>query len=219
MPAIDRISSAFSEPWTAWTMLLLILLLIVADRMQRGLIMNSFHGLFHLQERDSIFSDITPNIYGVVALRMYQIGIVAMALYSGLFTEGRFSFLTYLIIIALTLIVFLIVHYLTGLVNFVFLSKEQTEIAMHNFNGLLTCTTILLYPVVAIVLFTPELSEWILWTGYGIVVLFYVSFWLSKAFILFFNKLLVCIYILLYFCTLEIAPLAGMVFAVYMLIN
>ncbi len=210
MDAIMRISSSVSEPWVAWTMVLLLLLIIVANGMQRGVIVNSFRGLRTAKERDNLFDVTMQSPLGQVCLNMYKIGIFTLTLYTLLAPSGTFSWLICLriggIIVGLAVGKFLLVH----LLGYIFFNTKTAHIAVHHYTGITTCCAILLYPILLFMLFVPQMGHTGMYILCGIVGLFYLSVLLMKIFQFFFTQPLASFYIFLYLCTLEAIPLIGL---------
>ena len=219
MPFLPRISSPLSEPWTAWVMALLLILLLLADRMQRGTVLNSLRALFDVKERDSIFSATVKNIYGEAALMLYKTGIFALALYVSVFHTGSFGFLSYLLIWLLVAATVFLQYLLSAYTFWLFLDFKAFAVARLHSANLANVFSFLLYPFLLVVLFTPFISRQALLVGLAVLLAAALAVWLMKAFRLFFTNFLAGFYIFLYLCTLEIVPLCGMVLAAQAIVN
>ncbi|MBR1808707.1 MAG: DUF4271 domain-containing protein [Paludibacteraceae bacterium] len=215
MSFISRISTSYSEPWVAWVMLGLLVLLLVADFFQRGLIIGSFRSITATKERESLFSEVTKTTAGSIFIYMYEVGIVALAVYAMLFTDGSFSLWEWLIVVALVCLLSALHYLFVWLVCYVFLGKQAMQPIMLHYGNLCIVVSTLLYPLMLLVLFAPFVSHTVALVLVSVLAVFALIIWLIKAFRLFFTNFLAGFYIFLYLCTLEIVPLAGMVFVVW----
>lgn len=219
MEFFPRISSPFSEPWVAWTMVILLVLLILADRIQRGLATTAFRGLFSNKDRDSIFSESVSNRYGQIALLLYEIGITSLTLYVSMYQTGPFSFLTFLRICGIICAAAGIRYIIREVFAYIFLTPKEFRGAKYHYHILINVYTILLYPLILPMLFVPFMTPQTNTILLSVLALSALILWLIKAFRLFFTNILAGFYIFLYLCTLEILPILGVVSAVRLLVN
>lgn len=219
MNFIPRISSSMSELWTSWIMAGLLLLLLFADFYMRGIVRGSFRSLFVSKDRDSIFSEVTHNFYGQAALLLYKAGVLGMMIHFLVFRGGEYSCLDWVYISLLVLGIGVVKYIIALALSFVFINKSMFETAYLRYSDLITVTTILLYPVLLVVLFTPFISFNVAVIILSIIGSFTLVVWIWRAFQLFFTNLLASFYIFLYLCTLELLPFVGLLFAAFYIVN
>ena len=215
MEFIRRISTSYSEPWVAWVMLGLLILLLMADYFQRGLLVGSFRSITAAKERESLFSEVAKTTAGGIFIYVYEVGIVALAVYALLFEGGHFSFWVWLVVVALVCLLSGL-HYLTTWLScYVFLGKQALQPIMMHYSNLCVVVCTLLYPILLLIFFAPFITHIVAVVFVGVLAVFALFIWLIKAFRLFFTNFLAGFYIFLYLCTLEIVPLAGLIFVVW----
>ena len=207
MDGILRISSSLSEPWTAWVMLLLLIVIALAEKFQPGLVRNSIENMFTIKERDSLFSMSSPDMRARVLLNIYQISIIALSLYTVCFVGEKFGFLVFLETAGLVTLVFGVKDAVCRLVAFVFFDSKTFNLTKRHYVYLLTAFTIYAYPVLLVVLFWHSIPVTAAWVAAIVLYAFFFVCILIKLFRLFFTDFLACFYILLYLCTLELIPL------------
>ncbi len=209
MNAIERISSSISEPWVAWMMLFLLCMLCLANTLQQGMFVNSFRTLRNAKERDNMFDITQSNILGKVFLYVYKVGVLAFALYTILPHEG--FYFSHFLCLAGVVIVFLLGKFiLSRFLAYVFFTPHVFRVALHHYVGLTNCCTLLLYPILLLALFVPNLPQIMPLILYAILLLFFTIVLIIKIFQLFFTQPLASLHIFLYLCTLEALPLIAL---------
>ena len=188
-------------------MLFLLILLILIERQQRSFILYTFSNVFSIKERDSIFSPVTQNSFSQIVLFLYKVCCFSLAIYYIIFNSEIFSIIDFIKIIFIVLSFFAIKYILIRYISFVFMNNTTFTIIYYHYNQLVNFFSIILYPILLICLFTPQICRIVFTDIFILFVVFYFILWLIKAFRLFFTNLLAFLYILLYFCTLEILPL------------
>ncbi len=211
MQSIARISSSVSEPWVAWTMVVLLVLLVLANSLQRGVIINSFRGLRTAKERDNLFNITIPNPVGHVCLECYKVGIFALTIYTLFAPQGAFLAAHFGLIVAGVVGVLVVKYLIARLLSYVFFSNKIFQIAVRHYVGITTCCAILLYPLLLFMLFFPQMGTTAMYILGGTVGIFYIIVLLMKIFQFFFTQPLASVYIFLYLCTLEAIPFIGLV--------
>ncbi len=212
MNAIARISSSISEPWVAWTMVILLLLIILSESLQRGIIINSFRGLHAAKERDNLFNITISNPIGQICLECYKIGIFSLTLYALLAPHSPFHIQPFFLMILCVIAFFTIKYLLARLLAYVFFSNNIFHIALRNYTGITTCCSVLLYPILLFMLFAPQIGTITIYILCGSVLLFYAILLIIKFFQFFFTRTLASVYIFLYLCTLEAIPFIGLIY-------
>ncbi len=218
MQILPRISSSLTEPWVAWGMLILLVLLLGADILQRGIVVSSFKGLRLNKERDSLFDTSQYNFIGRLCLLLYKIAMFTLALYAVVCDPTNFHFLPFLTLCGITIGMLTIKWCLTRLIAFVFFDLKTYNVASHQYMQLTTCCAVLLYPIMLLVLFVPQIGRVASGILLGLVLFFFIIVLLIKIFHLFFHTPLASLHIFLYLCTLEALPLVGLFYVTRMLV-
>lgn len=209
MQGLLRISSGFSEPWVAWTMLLLLLLLLIDMKMEPGLLLDHCRDLLSRKERDNLFNESTGNTLGRVCLLVFKAGVFVMAIYLCCEPVTALHGWHYLLLFSVWAGIAIVKYLLERLVMYVFLTRADYAVARRQYDNLTTCLCALLYPIVLLVLFFPIDNLPVVRWMFIVVAIVFVVVYLLKSMQLFFRKILAGLYIFLYLCTLEILPVLG----------
>lgn len=205
MHTIPTISSPFSEPWTAWVLLLILVLGILVNVTQPGVIWNSFRTLLSKPERS--YADTQSNVTGQMILRLFRLLTVSMAYYLVLYRTGTFSLLHYGLIIALVGGVDIVRWLLILMIDYTFrLQKKCATITMH-YSAIQTAACCALYPFML----------WIMYYGInafltkGVLVLIGITLALIlyKFMRAYLRNAVSLFYIIIYVMTLEVLPLVA----------
>ncbi len=218
MSFLSRYSTSYSEPWVAWTMLLLLVLLLFTNYLQKGLVIGGFRSITATKERESIFSDVTKNTAGEICLFIYEVAIVGLTVYTLLFNGGDFSFVSFLTATAVICVLTAVKYLLVRLTCYVFLGKNAWSAMSLQYSNLYIMVSTLLYPILLLTLFAPFMTNTATLILLSIIALSALTIWFIKAFRLFFTNILASVYIFLYLCTLEIIPFTGAVIVIRMLV-
>ncbi len=212
MLGTERISSSLSEPWVAWLMLALLVILFVADHLQQGIITSAFRSLKENKDRKSIFNNTQQSILGQVLLFTYNI-IATSLLFYALFNHSIQWHFTQLLWVMLIILSWVIIKSLINLLLFfVFFSSKTFQIARQQYQNLTTCCTVIIYPILLLALFVPQIGLFTIQLFSGITISFYLIVLTIMLFRAFFTDLLAGINIFLYLCTLELIPLLAIVY-------
>ncbi len=219
MNSIPRISSAFSEPWAAWVMFMLLIILALSETLQRGMMLTAFRNLSATKERSNLFNIAQTNTFGKWLLYAYKIGIFSMFLLALLFREGTFTIRYFWLLAACVLALFVFKYLISRLLAYVFFTPQIFRTALYHYTNLTTCCAILLYPIVLLMLFMPQIGQIPLLLLAATLLLFFTITLLIKIFHLFFHQILAGLYIFLYLCSLEVIPLLGLYYIGDYIIN
>lgn len=198
-------------------MLLLLVMLLFADFLQRGIILGSFRSVTAVKERESLFSEVLKSNTGSVFIYMYEVGIVAMTLYLLLARED-FCFWKYGFIVLCVCLLSLFKYLILRLVVCVFLDKHMLPPILMHYDNLNVVVCTLLYPIALLGLFAPLIGKTTILIILCTICIFALSIWLLKALRLFLNNFIAIFYIFLYLCTLEVIPFVGMIVVIRYLV-
>ena len=129
-------------------MLGLLLCIVMAEVLQPETIRMSFRTTFSRMER--MFGDSAVNFWGVIALTIYRVSIIAFALYLACYTHGEFSFLSYVYVILIVIAFVAIKSIAAWLLSYTFDLKRVTALYLPQYSTLWTAFSIVLYPIVLV---------------------------------------------------------------------
>ncbi|MBQ2540783.1 MAG: DUF4271 domain-containing protein [Paludibacteraceae bacterium] len=206
--SIPLISSPISEPWTAWILLLLLLLAGMANVLQPGMVVNSFTTIFTKPERQ--YTDAPRTALGQICLQLFQLGTLGMAYYLFCFQTGDFSIARYGVILIVTGAVYATKVLMMLLVDYTFqLRKKCATIGIHYAN-LLCVFCCALYPILLLMHqygATKTLQVILLLLTVFFIVLVTVKY--CRAYLI---KPMALVYILLFVLTVDVLPLLAAYF-------
>lgn len=214
MTKLPLISSPVSEAWPSWLMLGLLLCIVMAEVLQPETIRMSFRTTFSRMER--MFGDSAVNFWGVIALTIYRVSIIAFALYLACYTQGEFSFLSYVYVILIVIAFVAIKSIAAWLLSYTFDLKRVTALYLPQYSTLWTAFSIVLYPIVLVFINIGHhrIFQWLL---LALAALFCIDV-IIKLLQHFYRDMSSFGYIALYTLTLEIIPVVAMVLGVKQLV-
>ena len=210
MTKLPLISTPLSEAWPSWLMLGLLLCIVMAEVLQPGTIRTAFRTTFSRMER--IYGDSAVNFWGAVALTLFRLGTIALALYLVCYHQGDFSIRTYALITLIVIAFVAIKSVCSWLLSYVFDLKRDVALYTPQYSSLWTALCIVLYPVLLLYINIGQ-DNIIRWIILILIILFGVDI-IIKLLQHFYNGLASLGYIALYTLTLEIIPFTAMVLGV-----
>ncbi len=206
MNNIPHISSPYSEPWVAWTLLLLLAMAILSQSRQRNPL-TDLRKIFSQYERH--YGSNTQNWTANIAALLFRWGVLSLTIYLVIYQPDNFTLLNYIKILGIAAAVFCAQTLVTAAVERVFLQPRQREVIIEQYSYIRNITYIILWGILLVMTNIPnQLTLYIL---VGITALFFSGVVLGKGIRLFYRKALSLFYILLYFISLEVIPLAGII--------
>ena len=209
---IIRISTAQSEPWTAWVMLALLILFIAGNTIANNAVGTALAQLFTTKERD-IFLQSNNNLTAQTILTIFKICTLSLAIFY-LTATGYFAFTKYLIVVLLTAAYTLLKLVCSLFLGYVFSLRQQYDFALQQYQNLTLCFSVLLYVILLLSIFAPFMSVFSTKIAISVLLIAFIIMWIIKALQLFLSRPFVILYIFLYLCTLEALPLLSLCFAV-----
>lgn len=219
-PGLPHPLTIHNETWVVVALLLLFILIVVAVSRSGSLIPETIRNFFQVKERSSIFSKATVNDAQInFLIRTFAIGVVSLYSFSLLHGDASsFTLLKFLYASSATYLFFWIKNLLFDLMGYVFLDLASTKIAKESYFNVLSLIGVCLFPILLIETYAPiEVDYYLDIVALIICVIGYLLV-VFRLFQIFLHKILASFYILLYLCTLEFLPFAGMYF-VYNLIK
>jgi len=181
--------------------------LCLAEWTHSGYIVDCFRSIFSAPERR--YED-SPKILTRIFSSIFCIGIIAITLYIAYYKGGAFTPITLIWIVGLVIAIYLIKNALLAFTAYVFaLGKDLVIIRSHRISIGVVMGMILLLGVMLKVHFPQAIeSPWI----FASILLIYWLIIFLKTLRGYMYKPLSFLYIVLYFFTLEVLPLAGLIF-------
>jgi len=200
---VPHIISPLSAGWCGWTLLALFLCAILGEFLQPGVIMQAHSTLFAHTNRT--YKDAPPNTLAQLAISIFRIGTLAMAICMSLYTDGIFRFTAFAAICGLILLILLIKMICNLLLDYVFSLSRRFVPMYEQYANISTIAAYLLYPILLVMLRIGK-PEWTVWALGGATVLFLMMciYRMARTYIRSFAAIL---YVVLYICTLEVLPL------------
>ena len=204
MNGILHISSPYSESWVYW-ILLLLSVLIFFNHSVKDSVAIAFRTIS--SHSDRVYSSQNANLLSILCSWAFRIIIFALAIYVAIFESGEFSFLTYLMIIGIVSVVFLLQHILILCVGWVFITRKQLDNGLGQLEIVRNSIGVVLLPILVIMVWINNpLFSWIL---LGIIGTTFLLLALTKSIQLFYKNILSLFYILLYITCLELIPMGS----------
>jgi hypothetical protein len=140
-----------------------------------------------------------------LTLRLFRVGVLAMALLIWIQPQGEASLLNYAKALGILVAVYAVQTLLIYAVGAVFISSKRMDVAMEQYSAIRTLLCVGLYPILLLLtnLSLPSLPV----IAYGIIFGLYIVALIAKGIQLFYAHILSILYILLYIVCLEVLPL------------
>ena len=181
---------------------------VLAELLQPGVIMQSPAALFARTERT--YKDVPTNFMGQLMVTLFRIGTVAMSLCVCFFPTDRAPFAAFWAVCAVILAVILVKMVANLLLDYTFSLTSRFGDAYELYGNFVTLSTAVLYPVLLVMLRVSD-RQIALWTFGGMAVLF-VCVWFVRAARTYVTSFMAVIYLLLYVATMEILPMAALIY-------
>ena len=205
---IAHIISPLSAPWCGWTMLGLLILAVLSEWLQPGVITQSTSSLSYRMERS--YKDAPTNFLAQTLITLFRIGTLAMALCLCFAGDTRCSFLTYLAVNGVIFVITLLKMLCNTLLDYTFqLQRNYGEVYEH-YSNMCTLTAVFLFPLLLIFIHIDSLiaTRWLL----GIFVALFILLWFFRFVQQFVRKPQAIVYLIAYAATLEIIPIAAIAY-------
>ena len=201
MEILPRISSLYSQTWVFWVMftLLAVAMLSLIPQAAAG----TLQAVFSRAERT--YSVRNREWMSELTLRLFRVGVLAMALLIWIQPQGEASLLNYAKALGILVAVYAVQTLLIYAVGAVFISSKRMDVAMEQYSAIRTLLCVGLYPILLLLtnLSLPSLPV----IAYGIIFGLYIVALIAKGIQLFYAHILSILYILLYIVCLEVLPL------------
>ncbi len=205
MNSIPHIATPYSEPWVAWLLFLLGLLLILSSPAFRSP-REVMRTLTSHSERS--YAANNRNLLTEIISVISRVGVLALTFYMLVCSAGcAFTLLNYAKVAGVVVAVLTLQALLIYAVGSVFLSSRQLSQALEQYSFIRNLTGVLLWGVM--LLMTNWACTPALYILCGIVLTLFSVAILGKGILMFYTGIPSLLYILLYFISLEIVPLCG----------
>lgn len=203
----DHIVSPLTAPWCGWTMLVLLILAVLSEWIQRGVISQAVVSLTVHPER--AYKEAPTRTVAQLFIAIFRLGTMAMAVYLCLQQETGFSFIAYLAVAGIIFGVMLVKMLCDLWVDYTFrITKQYGEIYEH-YSNLMTLVCVVLYVLLLLFIHigSPVAARWMT----GCVAGGFLILWFYRSARLFMRSPMAVVYLVIYMITLEFLPMAGIV--------
>lgn len=211
MNGIEHIISPVNAPWCSWTMFGLMLCAILGEVLQPGVLTQVPTILFSRTERT--YKAAPDNILGQLFITLFRIGVPALLLLMSFYAGEEFRFMSFALLCGILLAIIFIKMGCNLLIDYTFQLSRHYASAYEQYGAIATLTCVLLYPGLLFVVYlgSTGVARWT--CGIGILVfLGLIMFRWCRTYLHSFASL---IYIALYILTLEIIPMAVVLWVSY----
>lgn len=189
-------------------MLGLLVFGILSEYFQPGIISQAPASLRVRTNR--LYKNAPVNSVGQTCINIFRLGTVAMLLCLCFGAQGNFSFLTYLAINALILAVMVVKMIGNVLLDYTFSLSRRFGAVYEHYANIVTLVCLLLWPAILILLHVDCLAAY-RWTA-GIAAVLFIALWVYRSAAQYITSPVALLYLLLYWCTLELLPMAALVY-------
>ena len=205
---ITHIISPLSAPWCGWVMLGLMVCCILSEFFQPGIISQATASLRARTNR--MYKDAPVHFFGQICINLFRFGTIAMLLCLCFYTQGQFSFLSYLAINALLVAVMVVKMIGNVVLDYTFSLSRRFGGAYEHYANIATLICLLIWPAVLILMHfgTPVACCWTL----GVAAFLFIALWVYRSAAQYITSPVALLYMLLYWCTLELLPMAALIY-------
>ena len=222
MNGLPLISSPWSEPWMAWTMLALLVATFIAHAMQPQAIATAFRSIFKTGDRSSTFIDSDLDRRAQFLMIFLAICTFSMAAYISLLAyegSGEYSFHTYGLIVLLSTGVLIVRSLFELLTAFTFVPSSTVHTLLYHYYHLTVCTAIVHYPIVLLCLYWSALTPRAIIILNGTLLALYLLGLFIKTCGVLMRSWRTLLYIFISIVTLELIPFLAVFGLSYQLIT
>ena len=197
-----------SAAWCSWTMLVLLLCAVLAEVMQPGVITQTPSAL--LAHTDRTYKESPTNFMGQFFITLFRIGTFSMALCVCFMPADHAPFVAFWAVCGLIVAVLLVKMFCNVLLDFIFSLTRRFGNPYEQYGNITTLSAVALYPVLLVMLRVADQSA-VWWSVGGMAVLFF-ALWMFRAARTFLVSPVAVLYLLAYMATLELLPIAALVY-------
>ena len=181
---------------------------VFAEWYQPGVILQSPSSFF--ARTDRTYRESPANFMGQLLITLFRLGTIAMMLFLCVCPKNSASMAAYGLILAGVIAVILVKMLMAVAVDYVFLLTRRYGAAYEPYGDLVTMSALLLYPAALILIRfgTPQAAQWVA----AITAVLFLILWIYRAWRTYVSSLMASVYLMMYIATMEILPLAGLVY-------
>ncbi len=181
---------------------------VFAEWFQPGVIAQAPSAFFARTART--YRESPANFMGQLLISLFRLGTIAMTLFVCVCPADRASAAAYGLILAGVVAVLLVKMLANLTVDYVFMLTRRYGTTYEPYGDLVTMISLVLYPAVLLLVRfgTPEVSQWVA----GITAALFLMLWIYRAWRTYVSSLMAPVYLLMYIATMEVLPLAGVVY-------
>ncbi len=192
-----------SAPWSAWTMLGLLLFAFLAEFFQPGVITQAPSSVF--ARTDRVYKEAQANFPGQLFITIFRIGVLSMAMCACFCTLNHTPFSAFWAICGLVVVIFLIKTGVNSLLDYTFSLSRRFGKGHEAYSDLITITTVVIYPILLILLHTHSTVASV-WTA-GIMAVLFIAAWLYRCIRTYLVSPAALLYLIIYTITMEFLPI------------
>ena len=189
-------------------MLGLLLCAILSEYSQPGVITQA--GLSLRARTDRMYKDSPTTFFGQTLITLFRLGTLAMALCMCFSANGHFSFLTYLAANGLIIAVLLVKMLCNVLLDYTFMLSRRFGAMHEHYSNIGTLACLILWPAILILQYceSTQANRWTL----GVTAILFFGLWIYRSSVQYMRSPMAVVYLLLYWCTLELLPAAVLIY-------
>ena len=203
---IEHIISPMNAVWCGWVMFALLVLAILSEWFQPGIISQAHQSL--VARTDRTYKEAPVNTTGQLLLSLFRIGTIAMGVCLCMQAQDVQSVISFCVVCVLVLSVLAVKMLCNMLLDYTFMLRRRFASPYEHYSNIVTLVTVALYPALLLLIHfgTPVLSRWVL-AGAAVV---FIALWFYRSSKIYVNSLMAAVYLVIYNCTLEVLPMAGL---------
>ncbi len=186
-------------------MLFGLMVLFLLNHFSQMAIAESIRSVFSRAERN--YGGRTKGIGGTIGAMVFRLGMIALIVYLVMDNGEAFTIFKYLKIVGVVMCIYALQMLLATIVGFVFLPSMQMVIMTEQYDSIRNLVCVLLWPVALLIMNIP--NKLMMYILCGLVAIVFTSVVLVKGVQFFYRNALTPFYIILYFTSLEVVPMMG----------
>lgn len=189
-------------------MLILLLCAVFAEAFQPGIITQAPSSLF--ARTDRTYKDSPNTFLGQFFISLFRIGTVALALCLCFYSSDRASFTAFWAVCGLIVAVLLVKMLFNMLLDYTFFLSRRFGNMYEHYGNIATMAIVALYPVLLVLLRVVDtlIVQWVV----GIMAVLFLCMWIFRAARTYIVSFAATLYMLLYIATMEVLPLATLIY-------
>ena len=200
---MNHFSTLLSAPWSAWTMLGLLVVGALAEVCQPGVITQAPSSVF--ARTDRVYKESPSNFPGQFFISVFRIGVLAMTMCLCFCTVNHAPFSGFWAICGILLVIHLVKMTVNVLLDYTFSLSRRFGNGTEAYRDLITITAAVLYPILLILLHVK--SSMVVFCAVGLVALLFLGAWMYRCARTYLVSPSAILYLIAYTATMEVLPM------------